>query len=164
MPAIIGNKAISIKANVVKNDIPLLLSRDSMKRANTVMNFCTDKAMMVDEEISLYSTQGGHYCIPLLPRIKCQLSVKEMNNFVLHISKDFMKMSRKEKKVKALKLHQQFAHPTEERLVKLIKESKGFKEDAELIELIREVSAECQICEEFKRPKSRPVVGMPLAR
>ena len=67
-------------------------------------------------------------------------------------------------KQKALKLHQQFAHPTEERLVKLLRESKGFKEDEELMELISEVSSECEVCEKFTKPKPRPIVGMPIAR
>ena len=101
LPAIIGSKQISIKANVVKNGIPLLVIRNSMKKANTAMNFCSDRATMVDEEIPLYSTQCGHYCIPLLPRVKCQLSVKAMRNFVLHISSEFKCMPRKDKKLKS---------------------------------------------------------------
>ena len=62
-----------------------------------------------------------------------------------------------------MKLHQQFAHPSKERLLKLIENSKGFKEDDDLKDLIHEVSDECEICERFKKPKPRPFVGMPLA-
>ena len=47
--------------------------------------------------------------------------------------------------------------------MKLLKQSKGYKEDNELLQLIVEVTEECTVCEDFKRPKSRPVVGLPLA-
>jgi hypothetical protein len=68
------------------------------------------------------------------------MSTKSMKNFVLHISEEFKKLPRKEKKKKALKLHQQFAHPPEDRLVMLLEESKGYKEDKVFISLIKEVS------------------------
>ena len=93
-PAVIGKKEITIEANVVSNDIPLLLSRDSMKRADTVMCFGSDKARMCGEEIDLFSTSCGHYCIPLLPTVNCQMSIKSMKNFVLHISEEFKKLPR----------------------------------------------------------------------
>ena len=48
--------------------------------------------------------------------------------------------------------------------MKLMKESNGLKEDKVLLELIKEVSEECNVCEKFANPKPRPVVGMPLAR
>ena len=85
-----------------------------------------------------------------------------MKNFVLHVSDDFKRMPRPEKKKKAMKLHQQFAHSSKERLLKLIENSKGFKEDDDLKDLIHEVSDECEICERFKKPNPRPVVGMSL--
>ena len=81
--------------------------------------------------------------LPLMSRVRCQLSPKLMKNFVFHVSDEFKKFPRKEKKQKAFKLHQQFAHPSKEQLVKLLNESKGFKEDNELLELIKEVSEEC---------------------
>jgi transposase InsO family protein len=164
IPGIIGSKHVTIEENVVNNDIPLLLSRNSMKKANMIVDFNTDKAVLFGEEVSLHSTKCGHYCLPLTPRVRCQLSPKSMKNFVLHVSEEFKKLPRKEKKQKAFKLHQQFAHPSEERLVKLLKESKGFKEDKELLELIKEVTEECQVCKKFTKPKPRPIVGMPLAR
>ena len=37
-------------------------------------------------------------------------------------------------------------------------------EDHDLIVLIGEVSDECTVCEKFKKPKSRPVVGLSIAK
>ena len=60
IPATIWSKNVMIEANVVNNDIPLLLSRDSMKRANMIVNFNTDKAVLFGEEVSLHSTKCEH--------------------------------------------------------------------------------------------------------
>ena len=43
-PAVIGTKQVMTEANIVKNDIPLLLSQASMKRAKMVSEFETDTA------------------------------------------------------------------------------------------------------------------------
>ena len=61
-PATIGKKRAMIHANVVHNNIPLLLSKESMKKANTVIDFNSDKAVMFSEEVQLYSTNCCHYC------------------------------------------------------------------------------------------------------
>ena len=39
-------------------------------------------------------------------------SMKSMLNVVLNVTRGFKEMSMKEKKVKAVKLHQQFVHPS----------------------------------------------------
>ena len=43
-PVVIGTKKIMIEQNIVKNDIPLLFSRASMKKAEMVLDFETDTA------------------------------------------------------------------------------------------------------------------------
>ena len=73
-PAVIGKKEITIEANVVRNDIPLLLSRDSMKRADTVMCFGSDKARICVKK-SIYfrlrvDTIAYRCCRELI--VKCQ--------------------------------------------------------------------------------------------
>ena len=56
IPAVIGRVKKNIDANVVLNSIPLLLSRDSMKKGGTVIDFCQDKANNLGQEVSLYCT------------------------------------------------------------------------------------------------------------
>ena len=57
-----------IETNFVNNYIPLLLSRNNMKKANMIVNFNTDKAMLFGEEVLVHS-EGGHYFLPLLPTV-----------------------------------------------------------------------------------------------
>ena len=62
----------------------------------------------------------------------------------------------------ANKLHSQFAHPTPEKLIKLVS-SAGRGNDMDLIKAIKEVSQSCDVCKIYKKPSPRPAVGMPLA-
>ena len=62
----------------------------------------------------------------------------------------------------AHKLHSQFSHQTAEKLIKLVN-SAGLSDDQKLKDQIYEVSRNCEICQIYKRPSPRPVVGLPLA-
>ena len=54
-----------METNVVKSEIPLLLSKDSMKKAVTKIYFVNDKINIFGKEINLKFTSSGHYTISL---------------------------------------------------------------------------------------------------
>ena len=64
-------------------------------------------------------------------------------------------------KKKTLKLHKQFAHPSKEKMLRLIKVA-GIR-DVELEEEIRKLEETCETCIKFKRSPCRPVVSMLMA-
>lgn len=68
IPAKIGKMKCNIEAEVVKADIPLLLSKESLKRAETVLDLSNDSATMFKQPVDLEFTSSGHYCIPILDR------------------------------------------------------------------------------------------------
>ena len=47
IPASIGNQNIFIESDVVDNDIPMLLSKSAMKKANTSIDFQSDTVTML---------------------------------------------------------------------------------------------------------------------
>ena len=59
----IGNTDCNIDTEVVKSDIPLLLSKTSLKRAGTVLDLKKDKATMFEEPVELEFTSNRHYCV-----------------------------------------------------------------------------------------------------
>ena len=61
----------------------------------------------------------------------------------------------------AEKLHKQFAHPTADKLIKLLRNAGHSNQDLE--DEIRSLSLACEVCLRFKRNPSRPVVSLPLA-
>ena len=64
-PAKIGTKVCSIEAEVVDCELPLLLSKDSLKRAKTVLDLNNDKVSMFGEQIDVNFTSSGHYCVSI---------------------------------------------------------------------------------------------------
>ena len=86
LPCVIANIEVSIITDVVDSDIPLLLSKDAMKRAGTCLNFEDDSFTMLKKKIPLSCTSSGHYYIPItkpLPakrKFKHILFIKEISS------------------------------------------------------------------------------------
>ena len=60
-PGKLGNKNIRIEADIVDADIPLLFSKDSMKKAGMSVNFMTDTITFQRQELPLTVTKSGQY-------------------------------------------------------------------------------------------------------
>ena len=60
----------------------------------------------------------------------------------------------------ALKLHKQFAHPTAEKLINLLKSAR--MSSTELENEIRELSNTCEVCLKLRKPSPRPAVSLGL--
>ncbi|CAF2215355.1 unnamed protein product [Rotaria magnacalcarata] len=69
LPSEISGVKIFIETDVIDSDIPLLLSRSAMKKANTKLDFTQDSAVMLGKVIPLSCTSSGHYCIPVIPNV-----------------------------------------------------------------------------------------------
>ena len=64
----------------------------------------------------------------------------------------------------AIKLHQQFAHPSPEKLLKLLNSAGDLWQSyEELKKLIKKVSDECALCKIYQKTSQRPIVGLPMA-
>ena len=65
MPCYIGGKRAMIETDVVRCNIPMLLSKNSMKKGNMLLNFGNDTLRVCDNVIKLNSSSSGHYLLPL---------------------------------------------------------------------------------------------------
>ena len=85
LPCVITDIEVSIITDVVDSDIPLLWSKDNMKRAGTCLNFEDDSVTLL-KKIPLSCTSSGHYYIPItkpLPdkrKFKHILFIKEISS------------------------------------------------------------------------------------
>ena len=153
IPAQIGEKTCTISTEVVEADIPLLLSKETLKKARTVLDLNKDKAVMFDKQVPLEFTSSGHYCID----ITCTKN-RQQSEEALCIDET---STPADKKKSLLKLHKQFGHASTERLTKLL--NNAGNRDKETMNLLSEVIQKCEICVKNKRPPPRPAVGLPLA-
>ena len=117
IPATIGNQNVFILTDIVDCEIPLLLSKASMKAANTKLDFASDTVNMYGADVMLNLTSNGHYCIPISTKHVAlnKGSEAENGNFAnIHLTiHNLDEKSEKEKDAIAVKLHKQFGHPVD---------------------------------------------------
>ncbi|CAG2196704.1 unnamed protein product [Mytilus edulis] len=66
IPAQIGSINCKIETEIVKADIPLLLSEASLKKAGTVLDLKNHRAFMFNIPVELEFTSSGHYCVNIV--------------------------------------------------------------------------------------------------
>ena len=144
LPCVIADIEVSIITDVVDSDIPLLLSKDVMKRAGTCFNFENDTVMMLKKKIPLSCTSSGHYYIPITKPLPDKRKFKH----ILFI-KEFSSKNMAEKIKIATKLHKQFSHPSSKKLCNLVKNA-GVT-DPEFIKILQTLPSSCELCIRYKR-------------
>ena len=104
------------------------------------INFRDDRITILDETIPLMTTSSGPYAIPITKakQIIQNFEKRSSNSITLALSEI------QDNYNVALKLHRQFAHPTQEKLLKLINNAgHPWSTNNELKEKIKEVFKAC---------------------
>ena len=158
LPAMIGKQKIDLETDVVDTDIPLLLSKSAMKKSSTVIDFDKDTAVMFGEKQKLIKTTSGHYAIPLTNKRKISEDApqEEVQNI-------FSCMTTSPSKNDIIKLHRQFGHCKESRLLKLIESSKIWNDKEQVSKIVKDVSENCDTRKRYKKRSLKPFVSLPLA-
>ena len=164
-PIYVGSQRGMLEAEVIESDLPLLISKETMKKTGMILNFDRDTATFNGEEISLDTTSSGHYALSLTkPKNQLNLIAQEKSlpsDQVAFLTFNVEGKSDLEKTRMAKKLHSQFGHPSHEKLTKLV-QSAGVQ-DSSFIDMIKECSAKCETCIKYSRKNPRPIVGMALS-
>jgi hypothetical protein len=108
-PCMLAGKNIRVKSDVVDCNIPLLLSKASMKRAGMVLDLQRDCAQVFGKTVKLNTTTMGHYIMPICPSPSPELVESVLSIFNVPANNKYV----------AIKLHKQFAHPSFEKLKKV---------------------------------------------
>ena len=70
LPAVVGGQQVTIKAGIVSNEIPLLLSKDAMATAGVLLDFAKGKAKILNEWCDLKTSITGHFLMHLGKSVK----------------------------------------------------------------------------------------------
>ena len=65
IPVVIAGQNVLLTTEVIENDIPLLLSKYTLKKANTYIDFANDKIILLNKEVPVKFTTSGHDCISI---------------------------------------------------------------------------------------------------
>jgi len=134
-----------IQTDVVDSDIPLLLSKESMKSAKVVLDLEKDTAKIFDIEVPLDSTTCGHYAVPIYDTAETSLFTTKISS-----------MQEEDKEKMLEKIHKQFAHPTRKKVVALLHDVDCW--DDSFKHLLDGIYQRCETCLKFSKTPSRPVV------
>ena len=152
IPAVFGKKKVYIIVDVIKSEIPLLLSRTCMKKLCANIDYETDEAVILGQNVTLSFTVSGHHCVNILPEIKIERALIVRLN----------QMSKQDRYSALVKLHRQFAHPPNMKLKKLISDA-GLWKDC-FNEDLEQIHDKCRVCKERAPVPPRPVVSFSMAR
>ena len=67
IPAQIAQTNCSIEVEIIDADIPLLLSKSSLQKADSVLDLKNDKVKMFNKNVDFQLSSNGHYAVNILP-------------------------------------------------------------------------------------------------
>ena len=144
-----------IDVEIVKENIPSLISKSSLKKAGMILNMQLDKAVMFDQDIQLHLSTNGHYAVEILS--KSLMNSTECENMVM-----FDINTNQQSKIKCMdKIHKQSGHALAGNLKRLFKNAG--KLNSEITSLIDATVEKCKKCNVYKKPNPRPIVGLSIA-
>ena len=148
IPATLAGHKVKIRTDVVDSDIPLLLSKAAMKKAQMKLDLVHDTAEIMGEQVTLNCTSSGHYCVPIIQDD-------------LTYAVDLAKVSDKEREQILTKLHWQFGHSSSTKIINLLKDAQIW--DTKYRDMLKRIVQECNICRKFSKTPSRSKVALPMA-
>ena len=157
IPVTICGKEILLKTHVVNCDIPLLLSRESMKNLKCMIDLDEDKLWIDGQCQDLIVTESGHLLVTI-GRCEETLSSNIVQDLTL-ISKSEHEDPRK----CASHWHRYFAHASSKKIGEVIKNSKIPDKD-KIISELKNLDKSCEFCLKHKRESPHKRVGLPLGK
>ena len=155
LPVYIGGTRQFLKTAVVKKELPLLLSFESLHNNKVVIDFGNLQMWTGNAQVKLESTNSGHVLLPLSKK-----RISEDCKYTLYV-KNLTNLSDIDKEKKMYKLHRQMGHASKGSLLKLLSTS-GLKEKG-LVDALMKVIDNCDVCIKHKPKPLRPCVAEPLA-
>ena len=152
LPVFVTGNWILVSPQAVECKVPLLLSQQSTKAMKANIDLATSCLRVFGAEVPTVDSTSGHLLIDLT-------CFQERETSVLFTVKG---TQWDEQQIE--KLHKQFGHCSCSRLYDLMHTAFPDFPKGDLMNLIEEVSTRCDICEQFGRSRSKPAVGLPLAR
>ena len=134
IPIYIGQMRYELGVDVVSCNIPLLLSRETLKRAQAQIDIANATIKILGVTVPMITTSSGHLCLDI------GRSHDVSNTETKRVLTDALFTSPlngvdADLKNKVKKLHKQFAHPSASRLIDLVKNA-GMS-DSKVLDLIK---------------------------
>ena len=148
LPISMCGQEITLDVHVVDNDVPLLLSRETMKNMKMKIDNEHDKIYALGGESDLIITKTGHMVIPIA-RCDEKPNISNTSNLELEQFTYFVDVNNSAKC--AEHLHKYFAHGSSSKIEKFIK-TMELENEKDIIVALHDFQKNCDFC---KRHKSK---------
>ncbi len=152
IPIKIGGVHNQISIDIIKSDIPLLLSKAEMKRLGIALDMKNDQGTINGKPLVLATTTAGHYIVDLL----------QENEMIETVNITELEKDNDKEQMKALqKLHLQFGHRPKKVFITILKEAGKWQD--KFSDMIDQIVDRCEGCLLRRRTPDRPAVAPPMA-
>ena len=143
IPVRMFGKRLTIKTHVVDSDIPLLLSRQTMKELDCVIDICQNKVFAMGGEEPILDTQSGHLVVSIGQNESSNIQEEE-TAFLVDVN---------DAKKTARHLHRYFAHGSTKKIGDWVKTTNIPNSD-QLLKELEDYAKTCDFCLKHKSKES----------
>ena len=155
IPCSLNNKNIVLVMDAVEqDDLPLLLSKESMKKAGVTVDYVNDTAMFFNQKVQLKENEAGHYVIQLADYIHGE---EEWSVMWSSEGKDD-----DEAMEDLARMHHGMGHPSQKSFELMLKNDGSLTKNVH--DLVNKLYKLCVTCYKFKKSKPIPKVAPPMSR
>ena len=173
IPAQIAQTNCSNEVEIIDTDIPLLLSKPCLQKADTVLDLKNDKVKMFNKNVDFKLSSNGHYPVNILPNdvshfheteqiliLEQCTSEAEKIKISTKIHRQFEQYTSEAEKIKiSTKIHRQFGHTFPDNMKPLLTKSKLLHQ--KISTLVDKIYKGCNTSI-YMRPTPKPVVSVKL--
>ena len=173
IPPQIAQTNCSIEVEIIDTDIPLLLSKPCLQKADTVLDLKNDKVKMFNKNVDFKLSSNGHYPVNILPNdvshfheteqiliLEQCTSEAEKIKISTKIHRQFEQYTSEAEKIKiSTKIHRQFGHTFPDNMKPLLTKSKLLHQ--KISTLVDKIYKGCNTSI-YMRPTPKPVASVKL--
>ena len=154
LPVLIRGEKHMIEVDIIKSNIPLLISRKEMSKLDISINNKNDTATMRGVPLPIMTTSAGHLIVDLLGR-KQRVNMEKVFSVRLLEADEATQMKTLDK------IHKQFGHRSKKAFVSVLKTAENWS--PKFSGMIDKIIDGCEGCIMVKRNPDKPAVAMPMS-
>ena len=163
LPVNICGQDVFLETHVVKNDIPLLLSRTSMKKMKMVIDNEHDKIYALGGQEDLITTASGHIVIPIA-KDKAEVMMTCATEEDCQVMDTYL-VDEKNPEQCAEHLHKYFGHGPTSKIAHFIRSITGVENGEDVIRALESIKKRCDFCLKTNTKEApHRKVGLPLGK
>ena len=156
IPCSLAGKDIVLVTDIVnQSDLPCLLSKESMKKADVTINVAEDTINIFGKKMNLKTNNAGHYILQLKDEVKYENGEEYKVLWQLLDGKD-----EAEDFDKLVRMHNGLGHPGKQKFEQMLRVTDNYNKDTGM--MLNKLYGDCITCHKFKKSLPRPHVSPPL--